>query len=577
MMHRLQFEEAQQSSYAITPARAGGEIRDESESESLAAEFQSLLAQITGQITAIPDQAMALGLALAQTAAPERLKPVETASVEQDASADDGQGGEIGGESRSSTDGFISDFVDGRSELNDERKTALKRSEGAEAPEEVMLDTSNLGDAPVLVEEVAQSVQQQVVQDASGVVSDKLIQDFDPDHELLHQEVADDSHGQEVAQQITTDATSDSNAATELIDDGRGKVAIVAHGGAEKKDEEEEVSEDALLQGVAQQVENRENNQEIRRNITTRAQTQKTSDEHVHSSDTPLVTASEESGEQQRSSLESSQQHSQNFDEAALGQRQRGSEASKKTVVQDVDSATMEVPEAGSAFERRRAETRPDNTIQMALLRQAFESLRVARADGGDASRLKQQTQAIQNAGAVTDTKSNQGESSSRSRSLTRPQIGRMLERVESTLKEAARGRDGKTISLHLEPVDLGKVKVDVSLREGTLHARISPDNQQVAQALREHSHELQGALRKLGLQVDSVTVSVTVDEFSGEMNTGQQMTDGRSFQDDRNNVPFERGQLADQTIGNELALRSRAGAESDRLGPGSVTDHWIA
>jgi flagellar hook-length control protein FliK len=152
-----------------------------------------------------------------------------------------------------------------------------------------------------------------------------------------------------------------------------------------------------------------------------------------------------------------------------------------------------------------------------------------------------------------------------------------MLERVEATLKEAARGRDGKTISLHLEPVDLGKVKVDVSLREGTLHARISPDNQQVAQALREHSHELQGALRKLGLEVDSVTVSVTVDEFSGEMNTGQQMTDGRSFQDNRNNVPFERGQLADNTIGNELAVRSKAGAESDRLGAGIVTDHWIA
>jgi hypothetical protein len=577
MMHRLQFEEAQQSSYAITPARAGGEIRDESESESLAAEFQSLLAQITGQITAIPDQAMALGLALAQTAAPERLKAVETAPVEQNASADDGQGGEIRGESRSSTDGFVSDFVDAGSGSKDERKTALKRSEGAEAPEEVVLDTSNLSDAPVLVEEVVQIVQQQVEQDFGEVVSDELIQDFDPNQVLLNQQVADDSQGQEVVQQITTDATDDNNLASELIDDGRGRFAIVAHNGAEKKVEEEEISDDALLQGVAQQVENRENTEEIRRNTATRAEAQKTSDEHAHTSETPLLTVSEQAGEQQRSSSESDQQRSQDFDEATLGQRQRGAEASKKTVAQDVDSAAIQVSESGSVFETRRPETRPDNTIQMALLRQAFEGLRVARTDGGDASRLKQQTQAIQNTGATTATKSNQGEGSSRSRSLTRPQIGRMLERVESTLKEAARGRDGKTISLHLEPVDLGKVKVDVSLREGTLHARISPDNQQVAQALREHSHELQGALRKLGLEVDSVTVSVTVDEFSGEMNTGQQMTDGRSFQDDRNNVPFEKGQLADNTIGNELALRSKAGAESDRLGAGSVTDHWIA
>jgi flagellar hook-length control protein FliK len=152
-----------------------------------------------------------------------------------------------------------------------------------------------------------------------------------------------------------------------------------------------------------------------------------------------------------------------------------------------------------------------------------------------------------------------------------------MLERVEATLKEAARGRDGKTISLHLEPVDLGKVKVDVSLREGTLHARISPDNQQVAQALRDHAHELQGALRKLGLEVDSVTVSVTVDEFGGEMNTGQQTMDGRSFQDDRNNVPFEGTQVVDNTIGNELALRSKADADTDRSGAGGGSDHWIA
>jgi flagellar hook-length control protein FliK len=152
-----------------------------------------------------------------------------------------------------------------------------------------------------------------------------------------------------------------------------------------------------------------------------------------------------------------------------------------------------------------------------------------------------------------------------------------MLERVESTLKQAARARDGKTISLHLEPVDLGKVKVDVSLREGALHARISPDNQQVAQALREHAHELQGALRKLGLEVDSVSVSVTMDESFGEMTTGQETMDGRSFHEERNNMPNERAQVLDNTIGNELALTSKANGDSGRAGARSAADHWIA
>jgi flagellar hook-length control protein FliK len=573
MMHRLQFEEAQQSSYAITPARAGGEIRDESESESLAAEFQSLLAQMSGQITAIPDQAIAIGLALAQTVAAERLKPSDTTPVDRDTSADNGEGRDIGEDSRSSTDGSVSDFVDGRSESNDGRNTALKRSDETEASGDATLDTSNLSDAPVVVEELEQVAQQQLSQDVTEVVSNTVVQALDTNQVLLNQKGAEDLRSAEVVAQTSDNQVGDGNAAPKLLDDGNGAVAIVARHETEQK-VEEEVGEDPLLQGIVPQVENR---QEIRKNTNTHTQIQQTSDERIHGADAPVLTSSEQPGDQQRFSSEGDPQRSQSFDEEVLGQHQKVSEVSRKPVVQDVESAEMQEPTIAAPPETRREGTRSDNTIQMALLRQAFESLRIARADGGDSSRLRQQTPAIQSAGAVTETKSNQGEGSARSKPLLRPQIGRMLERVEATLKEAARGRDGKTISLHLEPVDLGKVKVDVSLREGTLHARISPDNQQVAQALRDHAHELQGALRKLGLEVDSVTVSVTVDEFGGEMNTGQQTMDGRSFQDDRNNVPFEGTQVVDNTIGNELALRSKADADTDRSGAGGGSDHWIA
>jgi flagellar hook-length control protein FliK len=155
--------------------------------------------------------------------------------------------------------------------------------------------------------------------------------------------------------------------------------------------------------------------------------------------------------------------------------------------------------------------------------------------------------------------------------------MARMMERVESTLKEAARSRDGKTLSLRLEPVDLGKVKVDVSLRDGALHARISPENQQVMQGLREHAHELQGALRKLGLDVDSVSVSITADEFSGEMTSGQGSFDGSSFQQERNNMPQDRAQLADNTIGSKLAETLNAGGDSRVSKALEMVDHWIA
>jgi flagellar hook-length control protein FliK len=97
----------------------------------------------------------------------------------------------------------------------------------------------------------------------------------------------------------------------------------------------------------------------------------------------------------------------------------------------------------------------------------------------------------------------------------------RTMERVETALKEAAKARDGKTISLRLDPPDLGKVKVDVTLRDGALHARIVVESPAVNQLLREKSHELQQNLRRLGLEVDTVTVTVSSDGQSN-FNSGE-------------------------------------------------------
>jgi flagellar hook-length control protein FliK len=149
-----------------------------------------------------------------------------------------------------------------------------------------------------------------------------------------------------------------------------------------------------------------------------------------------------------------------------------------------------------------------------------------------------------------------------------------MLERVEATLKEAARSRDGKTISLRLDPAQLGRVKVDVSLREGALHARITPENRQVLASLREHAHELQGALRKLGLNVDSVTVTVTSDGGQEMSDFGKELNHGKSFQQDRNNMPDEAQQVPEKTIGSELAEGSTVGSPQKDV---TVEDHWVA
>lgn len=83
------------------------------------------------------------------------------------------------------------------------------------------------------------------------------------------------------------------------------------------------------------------------------------------------------------------------------------------------------------------------------------------------------------------------------------------VQRIEDALKEAIMAKDGKSVSLRLDPPSLGTVKVEVTLKEGNLYARIVVDNSQVASMIREKGSELQESLRKLGLDVDKVNVFV--------------------------------------------------------------------
>jgi flagellar hook-length control protein FliK len=233
-------------------------------------------------------------------------------------------------------------------------------------------------------------------------------------------------------------------------------------------------------------------------------------------------------------------------------------------------------------------------SAQMMMLRQAFESLRTgssreaglgigttgAPAGGGN---LGSGAAGGAFKGAPNDPSAVREKTQ---QPLSRSATYRLLERVNATLKEAARARDGKTISLHLEPVDLGRIKVDVSLKDGALHARLTPESAQVGQALREHAHELQAALRKLGLDVEKVTVNVSADAQGKEFSPEQQnLGDGKGFQDNRNNMPHGAGQLAENTFGNELADRGEqvgeqvevALKEAKTSSALSWRDNWVA
>jgi flagellar hook-length control protein FliK len=147
-----------------------------------------------------------------------------------------------------------------------------------------------------------------------------------------------------------------------------------------------------------------------------------------------------------------------------------------------------------------------------------------------------------------------------RSKDLSEPQVARTLEKVQEAVKELARSRDGKSISIRLDPPSLGSVKADVTFRDGVLHARLTADNPQVATILRERSHELQQVLRRAGIEADQVSVSVggegnfsdNSNASSGETRTARQWVRAQAHTSD--------------------AKQSGIGSPVQQ-----VADHWVA
>lgn len=157
------------------------------------------------------------------------------------------------------------------------------------------------------------------------------------------------------------------------------------------------------------------------------------------------------------------------------------------------------------------------------------------------------------------------GEFSKNAEQVTKPsriQPSKLLERIEATLKEAARSRDGKTISLRLDPPDLGAVKVDVTMREGGLHARVTAENSQVASVIREKAYELQSMLRKLGLAVEKVTISVHEGMSSPQGEFSQGFADTGNSRSQNQEKPRE---FKEFNLGSSFALSEQVATPAVR------------
>ena len=143
------------------------------------------------------------------------------------------------------------------------------------------------------------------------------------------------------------------------------------------------------------------------------------------------------------------------------------------------------------------------------------------------------------------------------------------MERVESALKEVARSKDGKTISLRLDPPSLGTLKIDVTLKDGQLHARFVGESAQVNALLREQAHDLQQMLRKAGVQAEKIIITVGNDRMT-DLNEGSQTFDKQASQQFRDSTSRSNG----------FAGSASNASATDSLGKIQIQqpiDHWVA
>lgn len=551
MIRSLHPEEAQQSSaVAITRAKEQNEARDDGEFEALASEFKSLLSKISTHYGEQPDQTVALGFALAQST--QQVKQtVETRvnSEQREESFRD--------ENRDSEDSF--DVMSDQGSVNDQSHDQVSERESKSAQKTERTER-------------ATATREAVNQEASELLDQEVSAEEGVDVNVEASSGEDVSAA--VEHQVASDRLFDSEGAADIAVKVRAVLDKM-----ESQDGEEEVEEDVLLGEGFEELADEENR--LQNNLKTpkiRASNDSHTTKNEHSTNS-AKNSTEQVGAHHdtRSAMgevnpEGEMESMTHSDGAGSKKAVRiGDEALRKQFAEV--SATSQVLQ-----ERARPATQASSatSITTALLRQAFEQVQAMATIAPKVQKSADSSVSVmQSPMASSYTPTEKGEETSKtSRPNQRSNMARMLQRVSETLKEAARSRDGKSITLKLDPVDLGKVRVDVSLREGRLHAKITPDNQEVMQSLRENAHDLQASLRKLGLTVDSVSVSIGFERFEEEGNP-QNLHSGSTFQDEGHNLPFEEGQVPENMFGNDIASNTAAGSSEASSTP--ELDHWIA
>ena len=94
--------------------------------------------------------------------------------------------------------------------------------------------------------------------------------------------------------------------------------------------------------------------------------------------------------------------------------------------------------------------------------------------------------------------------------------------------------QENSSMEMQLNPENLGKIYLQVSVREGSVHATIAAQNEAVRAALESQVAELKENLNQAGVKVDAVEVTVASHEFEKnlEQNERQQQNEGERQQE---------------------------------------------
>ena len=576
MFRPLHLDDAQRASYLRAPAKEGENLDDQERSE-LSIEFTQLLEQAKGTIATGHDEVMALGMALAQA-----IPTMQRAREEVEERPEHDDAGQHDGEDNFGDD---QDIIDDRSpkQSDCQRLTSDSAASGGKTVEKQgNRDSSQEGNQVVNGGANDQGQGDQIDIKAGLDLSFMQDQSAQDDSLATTQLVLEEVDGLDVQRAISTVAEQLTASDTQLSDDGNNqqlqlqqidtKVVTFRSGDDSKQDDSEEEEQLGSFTSTADALANEDNLHVVKQERGPSKQRVSELEEGGAQAQPQVMNA--EQVVEQKLGVKSIQENLSEGANNLANRIEKQNEALTKQGQTLRAENVLGAEGAAPAFSKT-TEQLQESGIKLMLLRQAFESLRAQRHETNE-PKQRQSTSQVGAAGATQENKSVSNEGSARgSKNLSRSTTQRMLERVEASLKEAARSRDGKTISLRLDPAQLGRVKVDVTLRDGALHARLTPENQQVFVALREHSQELQSILRKLGLNVDTVTVTVSSDGSKDNSEIGREQTgNGKSFQESRNKMPEHTGQLAENTFGSELAELSAAGTPQSN---GVLRDHWVA